>query len=66
MSRETTVSLIMGACSPMKILTDIDITCSQKGKIPCERTVMPIRNSQLSYTFERGNRAILTAFNDFE
>ena len=50
MTRETTVSLIMGVCSPMKILTDIDITYSQTGKIPCERTVMSIRNSQLSYT----------------
>ena len=34
----------------MKILTDIDITYSQTGKIPCERTVMTIRNIQLSYT----------------
>ena len=40
----------MGVCSPMKILTDIDITYSQTGKIPCECTVMSIRNSQLSYT----------------
>lgn len=34
----------------MKILTDIDITCSQSGNPPCERTVMPIRTSQLNYT----------------
>lgn len=34
----------------MKILTDIDITCSQSGNPPCEHTVMPIRTSQLNYT----------------